>query len=165
MLNIREGQPSDLAEITRFDQQLMVFDQTFDPTLNLSWPLSQGGQEFYKARLSRAEGIAWIAEDEGRMVGYLLGCLNQSAEYSRPEVTAEIECLYVDPSRRGEGIGGRLIERFEAWAQAAGARRLRVTVSAANRSALRFYRRRGFRCFDVVLDKPISGEGSRADGG
>ncbi len=165
MINIREGRLSDLADITRLERDLTSFDRAFDPTLNPDWPMSRAGREFYEARLSRAEGVALVAEAEGRVVGYLLGCLGEAAQYSTPELTAEIECLYVDPTRRSEGIGGQLIARFEEWARAAGARRLRVTVSAANRRALRFYRRRGFRFFDVLLDKPLAGGDDSAGGG
>lgn len=164
VINIRDGCRSDLAEITRLERDLTHFDRAFDPTLDPDWPASPAGREFYEARLSRTEGLALVAEEDGRVVGYLLGCLGKAAEYSTAELTAEVECLYVDPTRRGEGIGGRLVARFEEWARAAGARRLRVTVSAANRRALRFYRHRGFRLFDVLLDKPLVNAGGPAAG-
>ncbi|MCX7819120.1 MAG: GNAT family N-acetyltransferase [Kiritimatiellae bacterium] len=165
MITIREGRPEDLLEIVKLDGELMEFDRTFDATLDLDWPNSESARAFYTDRLARREGIALLAEDGGRVIGYLLGCLESTAEYSVPETAAVIECLFVRPSSRGQGVGRQLVERFEEWARASGAHRLRVAVSAANRGALRFYRRQGFRLFDVVLDKLIGGGRPAGSGG
>lgn len=154
-MTIREGRLSDLEALIRLEVNLTAFDRAFDSTLSLEWPQSEAGREFYVARLSNNDGITLLAEDGGHLVGYLIGCLDRTAEYSQPEMIGEIECLFVEPAYRRAGVGGQLIQRFEQWARRAGARRIRVTVSAANRGAIRFYRRCGFRFFDVLFDKLI----------
>ena len=59
--------------------------------------------------------------------------------------------MWVDPAVRRLGVGRRLIEAVETWAQAWGATQTVLWVFASNEPALRFYRRLGF---SVVADGP-----------
>jgi GNAT superfamily N-acetyltransferase len=59
------------------------------------------------------------------------------------EATFELKRLYC--ARPGQGIGARMVEALEAEARLAGGARLLVETGAANRDAIRFYRRLGYR--------------------
>jgi ribosomal protein S18 acetylase RimI-like enzyme len=52
--------------------------------------------------------------------------------------------LAVDPARRGEGIGAKLLARVCEEARADGLRAVALDVSSDNERAIRFYRREGF---------------------
>jgi GNAT superfamily N-acetyltransferase len=70
----------------------------------------------------------WVADDDGTVVGVLAlsdGWLDQ---------------LYLDPDRRGEGIG----DRFVALAKSRQPRGLQLWTFQVNEPARRFYRRHGF---------------------
>jgi ribosomal protein S18 acetylase RimI-like enzyme len=90
----------------------------------------------YLARLARS-GEIWIARAGGRVPdgiivvtdGFLLG--------------AFISLLAVRPDASGKGLGRRLVGHVEARVFARW-RWLFVSCDAANRAALRFYRRQGF---------------------
>jgi ribosomal protein S18 acetylase RimI-like enzyme len=56
-----------------------------------------------------------------------------------------LELLALLPPFQGKGIGGHLLARFEEEAVSREARNLFVCASSFNESALRFYRRHGFR--------------------
>ena len=51
--------------------------------------------------------------------------------------------MFVSSPWRAQGVGGRLVEDFHAWARSRGAVRLQVTAYVASEGALRFYRRKG----------------------
>lgn len=53
--------------------------------------------------------------------------------------------LCVAPEMRGQGLGGELLRRSLAAFRDAGSRRVTLTATAANRSAVRLYERAGFR--------------------
>ena len=55
-------------------------------------------------------GRAWVAEDDGRLCGYLL--------VDDIDGAAHIEQVSVRPDRQGQGIGRALIDRAEKWALA-----------------------------------------------
>jgi len=57
---------------------------------------------------------------------------------------AEVFVLYLDPSRRGEGIGTRLLEAVPERHRGQGVREQWVSVEPENAKGLPFYRARGF---------------------
>ena len=85
----------------------------------------------------RRDGRAWVAEDGGRPVGYLL------AEVVDGE--AHIAQVSVHPDRRGERIGRGLIDAAEAWARERGLPALTLTTFAQVPWNAPYYRRLGFR--------------------
>jgi GNAT superfamily N-acetyltransferase len=64
----------------------------------------------------------------------------------------ELKNMAVDPSRRGTGIGRRLVEAALAAARADGYSRMIVATAAADIGNLRFYQRCGFRMTGVEPD-------------
>ncbi len=59
-----------------------------------------------------------------------------------------IGLLLVDPARRGQGLGERIMTEFEGWARSQGARQIRLGVVDVNEKAMRFWRRIGFEPVD-----------------
>ena len=53
------------------------------------------------------------------------------------------QAIAVDAEVRGDGVGSRLMDASEERARASGSTRLALDVSAGNKTACRFYERRG----------------------
>lgn len=74
--------------------------------------------------------------------------------------------LYVEPSRRNDRLGLRLLAEAARLGRERGARFMRLDLDAGNEAGLRFYQRHGFRTLDhdrfLVLDEvglvALSGE-------
>ena len=62
--------------------------------------------------------------------------------------------IYVDPDRWGEGVGSRLLRRFETWCRDRG-RSVRFRVFAGNDLAPPFYRSHGYRAVDETETEPF----------
>lgn len=79
-----------------------------------------------------------VAKDvtTGRLAGFAL------ADHEACE--GHLLALAVDGGRRGEGIGGRLLERVRYQMQREGALRMHLDVRAGDLAAQDFYRRHGF---------------------
>ena len=67
---------------------------------------------------------------------------------------SEIFVLYLDPSRRGEGIGGLLLEAITEQQRVQGAREQWVSVEPENKKGLPFYLARGFQ---ILGNRPAWG--------
>ena len=90
---------------------------------------------------TRANGLAYLAQDAAEAVGYLIVCFDYSLEYQGKG--AWVDELFVARSHRGQGIGTRLLEVAEQAAAEHGAKYLHLEVSHGN-PAIELYRRRGF---------------------
>jgi GNAT superfamily N-acetyltransferase len=73
------------------------------------------------------------------------------------DACAEIGGLVVDESRRGHGIGGRLMAAAEEWARGRGLDTLRLRSNVIRDDAHTFYRRRGFASSktSLLFTKPL----------
>jgi ribosomal protein S18 acetylase RimI-like enzyme len=78
----------------------------------------------------------FVAEVEGSAAGYV------AVERTGDSVC--IDQLLVSPAHEAEGVGRQLFEFAEGFAIAQGARSLQAIVEDENRTAVAFYRSRGF---------------------
>ncbi len=94
----------------------------------------------------------FVAEDCGEIIGFLLGFVSQA----RVGV-AYVHILATDPGRRQRGVSSALYGAFAARVQQLGCRRLLVTISPGNRSAICFHGRLGFECCRQEADVDVDG--------
>jgi len=88
----------------------------------------------------------WVAERDGRVVGSIFVMPSEGIPGS-----AQLRMLYVEPSARGLGIGGTLVEQCVSFARDAGYERMRLWTHTVQESARRLYAAAGF---EVVESEP-----------
>jgi ribosomal protein S18 acetylase RimI-like enzyme len=88
--------------------------------------------ESFDRRATERIGHTWVAEGAGTVAGFVV------------VVDAEAEQVYVDRSRRGGGVAGRLLRHAEAVIGRGGPRTAWLAVVAGNTRARRFYARLGW---------------------
>jgi ribosomal protein S18 acetylase RimI-like enzyme len=63
--------------------------------------------------------------------------------------------IFVVPQRRGSGLGKELMRQADEWLRARGVKRLRLTVTATNSSAVSLYQKSGFRLQRYEMEKEL----------
>jgi ribosomal-protein-alanine N-acetyltransferase len=123
-IRVSEGGPADL------DAVMSVMEDSFDPAYGEAWTGPQC------AGLMPMPGV-WLslARDGEQVVGFSLSRVIAGE--------AELLLLAVKRESQGQGIGKRLLERFNVSAEARGARRLHLEVRDGN-AALKLYEKAGF---------------------
>jgi putative acetyltransferase len=101
------------------------------------------------ADLVGGEGIALVAEVDGKAVGVALGRRTGAK-------VAELRDLFVQPEARGAGLARELMREFVAQAGAGGAEMVELDVLASNAEARTIYERWGFKPIELTLGAPVA---------
>lgn len=84
---------------------------------------------------------AWLGLQQGESVGYASATLDFATLSARPFL--HLDCLYLEPDARGQGLGRALMEAVVDCARALDCAELQWQTPAWNHPALRFYDRLG----------------------
>lgn len=110
-----------------------------------------------------ATGRLLVAREDG-ILGFVAFSLERGS-YDLDVTRGVIENIYVDPDRRGEGIGTELLAAAQRALRERGAEALALEAMADNEAALRFYRRHGFDRHRIGLEKPLENDNHSKEGG
>lgn len=153
---IEEATIKDLDAIVALNHKLCIKEnKEFDSTIDPDYPVEAQGIEDFKEGIENPETLTLVAKAGDEVIGYLVGGPAESEDYRTVESLYEASSMWVNDKYRGEGIGTKLISRFESWAKEKGATRLKVVVSAKNEGAINLYRKTGFEDYDLILEKDI----------
>jgi N-acetylglutamate synthase-like GNAT family acetyltransferase len=90
-----------------------------------------------------------VAQDESGLVGFLLS-ERQTTAYGLPP-GARIVAMAVEPSRRRQGIGRRLVEALEVQARSEGIERIYSVLLAQDERDSKFLETSGFNSSDLKI--------------
>ena len=113
----------------------------------------------YAERIEEGSG-AFVAEEDGNIVGYLYGFLYQiPGMMLRP--VAIMDALYVEEAYRGQGIAKELFRRFWEFAEDCHADRVELKVLSGNAKAITLYETLGFYEKKKYMELPLMAENDR----
>jgi ribosomal protein S18 acetylase RimI-like enzyme len=146
---IRSWEKSDLASIRRITWESWISTYlSFIPETDLKSYFDIHYTE--KCLLSMFDDPSmhgFVAATEGRAAGYA------RLFFNRDENRLYVSSLYFLPDFQGQGMGGRLLEAAERYAEEKGLDELWIGVMVKNRQALEFYGKVGF---EFVREEPFT---------
>lgn len=98
----------------------------------------------YARALAEPETGVWIAERNGRAIGYAQAGRCKLPHPDVGEGDGELKRLYLLAGEQNGGVGGRLFDTAVRWLERDGPRTLWISVWSENFGAQRFYARHGF---------------------
>ena len=131
----RLGRPGDLGWVVMAHGELYAAEFGWDSTFEALVARIVAG---YAEGADSEPQAAWIAEVDGRRVGCVF-CVAADA------TTAQLRILLVDPSARGQGLGGRLVDECVDFARRAGYTRMKLWTNHPLVAARQVYLARGFQ--------------------
>jgi ribosomal-protein-alanine N-acetyltransferase len=136
-VTVREATGAELAAVMELLQAYMdeLWQRPFPPG-----PLDSG---------TLTGKLVLVAEEDGQVAGAAFG------DVAVPDRPAHLNFVYVQPGRRGEGIGRELVRAFVSAAAAAGAEHVVLDVDTTNGAAQALWRRLGFVEFARRLVTPV----------
>jgi GNAT superfamily N-acetyltransferase len=148
---IIKAKPEDLKIIQELNLRLFRHEHSkFDRTLDTSWTFSKIGETYYLDKIKNKNSFAAIAEVGGEPVGYIVGSIKKL--HYRTIRIAEIENMFVLEKFRSKGIGSKLVSAFKKWCYQNKVRKLHVGAIVLNKRAINFYKKQGFREYELYLE-------------
>ncbi len=137
---LRPATPEDAPEIHRLIVALATYEREPDAVVVTSAELAA------QLASERPPFECLLAEADGVVVGFALYFHNYSTWRGRAGLY--LEDLFVEPARRGRGIGRKLLIALAAIAVARGCARMEWMVLDWNEPAIAFYRSLGAQAVD-----------------
>lgn len=151
-LIIRKAKIEELKIIQELDYQLFIHDGEYDSTLNMNWPFEEEGENYFKDKICEKDGICFVAEIDGKIVGYLVGEIIKPYPYRKIKKQSELGNTLVKEEFRGQRIGEKLFDEFVKWSKEKGMERIKVSAYFGNIRAINFYKRVGFVPYSTELE-------------
>lgn len=151
--------PEDDALGIAFIDGLQRFEHEIEPDRRIDAAAGADFMAVLKSRIMERDGIAWIAEVDGKPAGWCV-CLDEQDEVYVEAALRRIftvQELFVAAAYRGIGVGQALLQAAEAEARRRGCPRLAIGVLEANGQAQKTYEAFGFRNQSRWMIKPLSG--------
>lgn len=153
-VKIRKAREDELKIVQGLNEELFLFDSSYDDALKMEWPYKEEGAQYFRSKISGKDGICLIAEVNGRVIGYLAGKLNNPVNY-RLYKRAELETIFIKEGFRGRGVGTKLVKEFLKWAKENGTDRVFVSAYFYDDKASSFYKKMGIAPLDLYFEIKI----------
>ena len=145
MIEITPAGPDDADAFVGLESRLFAEDGgVHDPHADVTWPEREGHDDF-RQLLDDPGSIVLLAWADDRAVGMTAGYTSRPGSTRNPILSGVLRSMYVHPDHRRDGVAGRLVEAFLAWAEQQGCVEVFVDCYAANGSARGLYESHGFR--------------------
>ena len=134
---IRQASPDDVDLVAPlFDAYRQFYEQPSDPAL---------ARAFIAQRLEHGESVIFLAERDGRAVGFVQLYPLFSSTARQPRRLWLLNDLYVAPEARQGGVGRGLMRRARRLAEETGACGLELVTARTNTVGQRLYESEGYR--------------------
>ncbi len=151
MYNFRRATYSDIDSMVGLLKELTELEEDFD----FDEEKHRTGIDLLLAAPEQKACII-VAEVDGEVVGMCSGQTVLSTAMGG--ISVWVEDVVVTKLHRGKGLGRKILERLEEWAQCgAGAKRMQLWADKDNTPAITFYNRNGWKKANgIVLKKNLS---------
>ena len=91
-LTIREAAIEDLESILELNRKLFEYEyENHDKSLDLGWPFSEEGKEYFKKRILGKDSLVILAILKGEVVGYLCSGITKAESFRKVGKVAKLE--------------------------------------------------------------------------
>ena len=151
-VNIRKAEARDLEGLGRLGAMLMRAHHAFDQQRFLApGPDAESGYANFLGRvLESPDDCVFVAEEEGRVVGYVYAALEPLSWKELRGPAGFIHDVAVAEESRHSGAGTRLMESAIQWLRERGAPRVILWTASPNDAARSLFHQLGFR--DTMLE-------------
>lgn len=146
-MTIRRALPTDREALGRLGSMLMHVHYSFDRLrfLDPGDDAAEGYAEFLSSQLDDDEAVVLVAEEDGRVLGYLYAAIEPLSWKELRDRAGFIHDVAVDAAGRRRGVASALISAALQWFREHKVPRALLWTSPSNTSARAAFAKFGFR--------------------
>jgi ribosomal protein S18 acetylase RimI-like enzyme len=110
-------------------------------------------KKYFKKKISSEDTDILIVEDSKKIVGFILLSIYDSSPIAEVKKYGHIGYFFVKENLRGKGIGGKIYKKSLEWFNNKNVKRISLEVNFLNERAIKFYRKLGFKKFEINMIK------------
>lgn len=154
---VRPAVPTDLPVLGRLGALLLRTHYEFDRLRFMApRPDSEEGYAwFLGSQLENDQAVVYVAEREGRVVGYVYAGIEPMSWKELRDRAGFIHDVAVDEAARGAGIATALVEAALRWLASRGVPRVLLWTAAPNTAAQGLFERLGFRRTMIEMTREL----------
>ena len=162
MMDIRPARDTDAARLGELGAMLVELHHGFDadrfvaPTPDTA----RGYGRFLVSQIDRDGVLVLVAEDADGVWGYVYGAMEGADWMALRGPAGAVYDLVVDPTRRREGLGRRLLNEALAFLEQRGAPRIVLSTAQQNDAAQSLFAALGFRRTMIEMTREAAPAGS-----
>jgi len=149
-MKIRRANQKDLKVLNDLQIKLAKYERKICKTLKNPELLRKKYNEYYKKKIKQKNCVFWVAEENKKIVGYVFGEIETPKHLHIYKKRGYIHDAFVLEEYRKIGIGEKLIQKLIQWFKLNGIKWIRVSAYTNNKSAIKFWKKMGFK--DYVID-------------
>jgi ribosomal protein S18 acetylase RimI-like enzyme len=154
---IRRATEADLPALGVLGASLMRVHYTFDPLRFMAPPRDpeSGYAWFLGTQLKEADVAVFVAEESGRVVGYVYAALEPQSWKELRDEAGFIHDVVVAPEAQRHGVASALVNAACEWFRSIGAPRVVLGTAEKNERAQRLFTRLGFRRTMIEMTREL----------
>jgi len=143
-INYRPATEADFPALAAMYTQLNTYFYEVGYLLPRPENVGELWLDSFRRTLGRFSNI-FVAEQEGRVLGFHLCRLKRLPAYMGGVMAGEVSDVWVEPEARSSGVGAALVQAGLAWMREQGVHSVEVQVLSQNAGSLKFFERLGFK--------------------
>ncbi|MBO9126787.1 MULTISPECIES: GNAT family N-acetyltransferase [unclassified Rhizobium] len=156
-LIIRNALPLDAQVMGAFGTLLVALHHKLDPQrfIETTRATPSGYARFLGRKIDDPNAIILVAEQGGILLGYVYGEIEGHDYMALRGPAGVVHDLFVDASRRREGIGRSLLQAILSEITARGAERVVLSTAHQNKTAQQLFAALGFRATMIEMTREL----------
>jgi ribosomal protein S18 acetylase RimI-like enzyme len=158
-VTVRRATLADMPMVGRLGALLVREHHDFDPErfIAATSQTEHGYGEYLATQLDEPDVVILVAEEHGAVLGYTYAGIEGRDYMALRGPAGALYDIVVDPARRGEGIGRKLLETSIAALSGRGVPLVVLSTAERNEPAQRLFARAGFRRTMIEMSRKIDG--------
>lgn len=96
-----------------------------------------------------------VAEDNGKIIGRIVGVIIKAPSYITPKKIGNIDDTFIKENYRQKGIGEKLLKELLKWFKDKNIKHIELSVDARNKIGVNAWRKFGFYDYIIEMRKDL----------